>query len=285
MLNKTLSLFSWNVRGLGQSCRCDDVLAELISSRPTFACLQETKLAQVTPAKRKTFLPVRMSSFAAHPSAGAAGGILTAWDANICTVTGTLERPYSLTVFVTLAADGTTLHLTNIYAPTVSAEKSVFLAELAEIAGHVTGPWIIIGDFNLTRSPEDKNSDAFNFTEAELFNSLINELALLELPLVDRAYTWSNHWDNPTLVRLDRCFVNTDWDAAFPNNTLSSRARFASDHVPLLVSASTRIPRSTCFLFENAWLQHLAFATLMATTLDRRVHTTDGRAFTHLLKL
>ena len=144
MLNKTLSLFSWNVRGLGQSCRCDDVLAELISSRPTFACLQETKLAQVTPAKRKTFLPVRMSSFAARPSAGAAGGILTAWDANSCTVTDTLERPYSLTVFVMLAADGTTLHLTNIYAPTVSAEKSVFLAELAEIAGHVTGPWIII---------------------------------------------------------------------------------------------------------------------------------------------
>ena len=82
-----------------------------------------------------------------------------------------------------------------------------------------------------------------------------------------------------------RCFVNTDWDAAFPNSTLSSRTRFASDHVSLLVSASTQIPRSTCFRFENAWLQRPAFASLMAATLGHHGHTTDGRSFTHLLKL
>jgi hypothetical protein len=34
MLHKLISFFSWNVRGLGQSSRCDDVLAELISPLP-----------------------------------------------------------------------------------------------------------------------------------------------------------------------------------------------------------------------------------------------------------
>jgi len=187
MLNKLISFFSWNVRGLGHACRCDDVLAELIATRPTFACLQETKLAQITAAKQKTFLPVRMSSFSAHPSNGASGGILTAWDSSVCSVTKTVEHTFFLTICVRLNADGTCLNLTNVYAPTSRAEESLFLSVLAAIANTISGPWIIIGDFNLTRSPEDKNSDVFNYSEADLFNSLINDLVLIGLPLVDRA--------------------------------------------------------------------------------------------------
>ena len=38
-LSKIVSFFSWNVRGLGQSSRCDDILSELISTRPSIAAL------------------------------------------------------------------------------------------------------------------------------------------------------------------------------------------------------------------------------------------------------
>jgi hypothetical protein len=44
MLTRTLSFLSWNVRGLGQSCRCDEVLVELILQRPSVVAIQETKL-------------------------------------------------------------------------------------------------------------------------------------------------------------------------------------------------------------------------------------------------
>jgi len=71
----------------------------------------------------------------------------------------------------------------------------------------VNGPWVVMGDFNLTRDPGDKNNGRFNYTEANEFNELINTLCLIEIPLTDRAYTWSNKRDEPTLVRLDRCFV------------------------------------------------------------------------------
>jgi hypothetical protein len=42
-----------------------------------------------------------------------------------------------------------------------------------------------------------------------LFNDCINSLCLIELPLHDRKFTWSNHRDSPTLVRLDRFFINS----------------------------------------------------------------------------
>jgi hypothetical protein len=45
---------------------------------------------------------------------------------------------------------------------------------------------------------------------------------LLELPLLDRRYTWSNRRIIPTHERLDRVFINLVWDENLPNSILSS---------------------------------------------------------------
>lgn len=92
-----------------------------------------------------------------------------------------------------------------------------------------------------------------------MFNDAINRLELVEIPLLKCAFTWSNKRVNPTLVQLDRCFVNLLWDGMFPNTCLHSLTRFASDHVPLVLTASTEIPRSTCFHFETSWLKSSTF--------------------------
>ncbi|CAN6228896.1 unnamed protein product [Urochloa humidicola] len=284
MLNKSISFFSWNVRGLGQNARCDDVLSELISARPTIAAIQETKLSALSRPKQKTFLPIRLSSVATVNSTGASGGILTAWDQATISCDAVVERQYTLTTTYRLNADGTAFSFTNVYAPTLRSDKPLFLAELASLADGIDGPWMILGDFNLTRDPEDKNSDNFNVSEAHLFNSTINELGLIEIPLVDRSFTWSNKRDHPTLVRLDRCFVNHVWETAFPNTTLTSRTRFSSDHVPLMVTASSHVPRSSCFRFENAWMQHEAFRELMINTLHAPCRGSAATSFTQRLK-
>ena len=143
---------------------------------------------------------------------------------------------------------------------------------------------MILGDFNLTRSPADKNTGSFNLSDATRFNDLISSIALVEIPLVDRAYTWSNRRVNPTLVRLDRCFVNLDWDACFPNTTLSSLTRFASDHVPLLACACTRVPRSVCFRFENSWLLNSQFPMVVQSVLDQPLHGCPAKTFVLRLK-
>jgi hypothetical protein len=148
----------------------------------------------------------------------------------------------------------------------------------------MVGAWVVIGDFNLTRAPEDKNNDSFNSSEAMLFNNTINRLALVEIHLVDRAYTWSNNRADPTLVRLDRCFVNILWESIFPNTALSSLTRAVSDHVPLLLTASTKIPKSKCFCFENAWLQHPAFKGLLAAAITSPISGTPSFILTRALK-
>lgn len=262
-MSRTLSFFNWEVHGLGHACRCDDVLSELLSARPSFVTLQETKLPSLNNMKKNTFLPSCLSNCVTRDSMGASGGMLTAWDASLCSLDAVSAVPFTLSASISLLADTVPFKLTNVYAPTLHDDKPAFFSELASVADSTTGAWMILGDFNLKRCPEDKNTATFNTAEANCFNDLINTLGLIEIPLVDRAYTWSSRRDDPTLVRLDRCFVNIAWDDVFPNTTLSSLTRFASDHVPLLVTACTRIPRSVCFRFENSWMHNRQFPPLI----------------------
>jgi hypothetical protein len=110
------------------------------------------------------------------------------------------------------------------------------------LAAAVSGPWLVIGDFNLIPYPSDKNNANFDRSLAAAFNSLIRDSAWMELPLRDRLYIWTNTQAVPVLARLDRAFFNSDWDSAFPNSHLSSLPRPVSDHHPIMVSTGTTIP-------------------------------------------
>ena len=131
--------------------------------------------------------------------------------------------------------------------PSIRDLKYEFLDKLKQLEPPPKSPWLLIGDFNLIRFPNERNNNIFCRSEADAFNDTIDQLALLELPLLDRQFTWSNKRMSPTLVRLDRVLINLSWDALFPNLHLTSLTRFASDHVPLLVTISTSIPSSRLF--------------------------------------
>ncbi|WVZ86073.1 hypothetical protein U9M48_032914 [Paspalum notatum var. saurae] len=124
-------------------------------------------------------------------------------------------------------------------------------------------PWLICGDFNMIRYAHEKNNGNFRASEAAAFNDVFHALCLLELPLHDRQYTWSNRRDTPTLERLDRALFNLSWDAVLPNTTLSSLTRSTSDHVPLKITINTSVPKSRIFCFENSWKIKLGFQDMV----------------------
>lgn len=162
-MNKlNLCLLTWNVRGLGQQCRCDDVLATLIDHRPAIVALQETKLDVVDASKRK--LPTHLASFAFCPSTSVSGGILAAWDPSLLALSSSGEQEFSLTVRITVLADNSGIAITNVCAPTAHADKPHFLAGLVSMGDMFSCPWAIVGDFNLTQERADKNLKKFGLT-------------------------------------------------------------------------------------------------------------------------
>jgi hypothetical protein len=222
-------------------------------------CVQETKLSLLSPKKKRVFLPPSLTECATIAADGSRGGISTAWDPRVLSLTSSIGKTFSLTTVFSSTTTATSLTVTNVYTPSDHSRTPVFTAEMIDLSPSVTGPWLILGDFNLIRKPCEKNTPRFDCNLAAAFNSMIQSMALFELPLLDRLFTWTNGQDPPILARLDRAFFNHDWNNAFPTSSLTTLPRPTSDHFPLLVTARSSIPHTAHFRFENAWLVDPAF--------------------------
>ena len=129
----------------------------------------------------------------------------------------------------------------------------------------------------MIRYAHEKNNPNFRLSEAEAFNDC-NKMCLVELPLLDRSFTWPNKRNTPTLERLDRVFINLAWDERLPSTILSSLTRTTSDHVPLKIDFSTATPKSKLFRFENYWIQCPRFREVSATAWCCRTNNGDPAA-------
>jgi len=48
------------------------------------------------------------------------------------------------------------------------------------------------------------------------FNSWIDKWGLIEFSTSNKSFTWTNNQDIPTFAKIDRIFVTTEWESAFP---------------------------------------------------------------------
>ena len=124
------------------------------------------------------------------------------------------------------------------------------------MASHETLPILIGGDFNILRSPHEKNKDNFDHRWPFLFNAIIDGLNLKELEMPGRQFTWANNLPNPTYEKLDRVLVATEWDQKYPLSMVVALNRDLSDHTPLLLNTGET---NTCnhvppLKFELGWL-------------------------------
>uniref|UniRef100_A0A453BHH0 Endonuclease/exonuclease/phosphatase domain-containing protein n=1 Tax=Aegilops tauschii subsp. strangulata TaxID=200361 RepID=A0A453BHH0_AEGTS len=93
---------------------------------------------------------------------------------------------------------------------------------------------MICGDFNLIYRDEDKNNGNLHRRMMGRFRRLISDLALKEVYLNGRRYTWSNE-QSPTLVHLDRVLCTSDWEEAHAACSLRCLASVISVHSPLFL--------------------------------------------------
>ena len=73
--------------------------------------------------------------------------------------------------------------LTNIYAPCVEPSKTTFLDWFKHIQMPDDINWLILGDFNLYQSLEDRNRPGGDYNNMFHFNDAITSLRLVEIPL------------------------------------------------------------------------------------------------------
>ncbi len=87
--------------------------------------------------------------------------------------------------------------------------RSILWGELVDVRQHWNVPWCAIGDFNVVHFPS-KRLGCMSFSPAMMeFSDWIDQLNLVDLPLVGGTYTWSNR-ATPPMSHIDSALVSSN---------------------------------------------------------------------------
>ena len=107
-----------------------------------------------------------------------------------------------------------------------------------------------------------RNRDGGNMNDITIFNEIISNLGLMEIPVKASNFTWSNMQSLP-LEQIDWVFTTPNWTCDFPNILLLPMARLTPDHIPCKVQIGTSIPKAQIFRFQNFWVEYQGFYDLV----------------------
>ena len=188
--------------------------------------------------------------------------MLIAWKSSLFRGELTFSNDYAISVQFHAQHDNTSWLLTNIYAPCHTEGKLAFLEWFKHFQMPEDVDWLVLGDFNLIRRPENRNKEGADIQEMFLFNEAISKLGLVEIPLLGRQFTWTNKQAEPLLESLDWFFTSANWTLSYPNTLAKSLIMETSDHWPCIIEVNTDIPAAKIFRFENYWLQFETFKNI-----------------------
>lgn len=234
------------------------MLAHLISSNKLdFVGIVETKKSVFKENYLKSLSDNTPFSWNYLPSIGSAGGILVGFNADLYNTMVSGNFKFLLSVMVKDKKTNFVWRCIVVYGSPYEDSKQEFLDELHKVMFDWNGPTMIGGDFNLVRFTSDKSNGQINHKWCDLFNEWIDNCALLELKVSNRAFTWSNKQDN--LVMTKRVFVTTDWEANYPLSRIKANKE-GNAHTPLIVDTGNNVFfGKKRFRFEKWWLQREDF--------------------------
>lgn len=122
-------------------------------------CFQETKKEAFDASFIKKICPSAFDRFESLPSVGASGGILTAWKNSLFSGELVFSNEYAISVEFTSRHSNDSWIVTNVFGPCTVEGKRGFTDWLKQIEMPEEIEWLIMGDFNLMRKPEDRNRE------------------------------------------------------------------------------------------------------------------------------
>ncbi len=226
-------VFNWNVRGLNDPNKRCLVKSVVPKYKGSVLCLQESKVEAISRSFLRSFTGSCFDKCQFVKSDGASGGIITCWSSTTFSCGEVIVRNFSLSVRLKHIPSGVEFFVTNVYGPPSWTGKEDFCRELLALKADCGGVWVKCGDFNMTKNLQEKRGRSWSGRLMDLFSGMVNELEMIDLPMSNQMYTWSNMQSNPSLAKLDRFLISTEWDQRFPLSKVVAVPRITSDHTPI----------------------------------------------------
>lgn len=133
---------------------------------------------------------------------GTLGGILILWNDINFKLINSVKGKFNISIQVE-NKDGFTWWLSAVYGPSNNTDRESFWMELEMLQNSWNLNWLIAEDFNMVRWKEETNAKHLDRRAMDKFNNFIHRNSLIDPPLSNNSFTWSNLRVNPTLSRLD----------------------------------------------------------------------------------
>jgi exonuclease III len=274
-LHRSLKILSHNIRGISSETKWNSLRNNISDSTCDIICIQETKKESFDDSYIRRFCSRSFDKFEFDPSIGASGGFITIWKGSLFDGEIIDQNSFGHTIRFHTKLTNQTWWLTNIYAPSTPHRRDEFLSWFSSIEIDDNKLWIFLGDFNMIRSPDNRNKPGGDHLRMMSFNLAISQLGLQEIPLKGQVYTWSNMQRHPLLEKLDWCFVSQAWSVTFPATSALSLPRGTSDHIPWMVNVQINVPKPPIFRFENYRLQLDDFHSIFQDSWNQPIFQPD----------
>ena len=183
------------------------------------------------------------------------GGVLETWDRRTVEKIDEVMGQFYVSCKFKNIEDQFEWAFTSIYGPNSNLDQRLLWEELVGIRSWWSVPWCFGGDSNVVRFPSKCfGSGPFSSTMID-FSDFISEQGLVDLPLEEGTFTWSNSREVVSRSRLDKFLLSSDWEEHFLNIRQRRLQRLLSDHFPILVEGGNFQRDSRPFRFENMWLK------------------------------
>ncbi|MCH83420.1 LINE-1 reverse transcriptase like, partial [Trifolium medium] len=122
-----------------------------------------------------------------------------------------------------------------------------------------------MGDFNAVREPNERRGVSGvlpSNVEMRDFGGFIEELELVDLPLLGRHFTWF-HANGIAMSCIDRILVSSEWLEAWGDCSVWVCSRDVSDHCLLVLKIANNDWGPKPFRFNNNWIDHKHFKKMV----------------------
>ncbi|KAK4713436.1 hypothetical protein R3W88_019343 [Solanum pinnatisectum] len=141
--------------------------------------------------------------------------------------------------------------VTALYVDCKRVERRELWGELYSAGGRCAGPWVVGGDFNVIRYPNERtNCFRINGAMSE-FSKCIEEMELVDPPLFGGSYTWRRGENHRSASRIDRFL----WEEQFTLIKQAVLPKIGFDHNPIMLSCGELNFKKRYFKFESWWLR------------------------------
>jgi exonuclease III len=181
---------SWNIRGMNNTARQEDIKRTVSLFKPDLVCLQETKMEVITSTIIRNSLRLDYElQFVYLPTAGSRGGILVDVRDHVLQIQQASSTTHTISVDILDIRINRAWKFTGVYGPQGDLEKRMFIRELKHLKPIISSAWLVMGDFNLIYQAEDKNNGRLNRRLMLRFRQALNHMEIKEIQVVGRKFT------------------------------------------------------------------------------------------------